>query len=225
MSLPININDLLHGKPVEWERLEFKAGWNPEAVLHTLCAFANDIHNMGGGYILIGIAEDKGRPVLPPVGLDPAQIDAIQKELLNLGFSAIAPYYHPIAVPVEIEGRHVLVLWALGGPTRPYKAKISLGKDSKDYAYYIRKGSSTIRAKGADETELMSLAATVPHDDRINQQAKGGKSLPRTDAGLSAAGGQRSGQAGAQSFTWSNSAARWASSAGRRKRRSRSMLA
>jgi ATP-dependent DNA helicase RecG len=127
---------------------------------------------MGGGYILIGIAEDKGRPVLPPVGLDSAQIDAIQKELLNLGFSAIAPYYHPIAVPVEIKGRHVLVLWALGGATRPYKAKISLGKDSKDYAYYIRKGSSTIRAKGADETELMSLAATVPHDDRINQQAK-----------------------------------------------------
>ena len=172
MSLPININDLLNGKPVEWERLEFKAGWNPEAVLHTLCAFANDIHNLGGGYILIGIAEENGRPVLPPVGLDPAQIDAIQKELLNLGFSAIAPYYHPIAVPVEIDGRHVLVLWALGGPTRPYKAKISLGKDSKDFAYYIRKGSSTVRAKGADETELMSLATTIPHDDRVNQQAK-----------------------------------------------------
>ena len=58
MSLPININDLLHGKHVEWERLEFKVGWNPEAVLHTLCAFANDIHNLGGGYILMGIAED-----------------------------------------------------------------------------------------------------------------------------------------------------------------------
>ena len=28
MSLPININDLLHGKSVEWERLEFKTGWN-----------------------------------------------------------------------------------------------------------------------------------------------------------------------------------------------------
>lgn len=172
MALPININDLLNGKPVEWERLEFKAGWNPEAVLHTLCAFANDINNLGGGYILIGVAEHNGRPVLPPVGLDPAQIDTIQKELLNLGFSAIAPYYHPIAVPVEIDGRHVLVLWALGGPTRPYKAKISLGKDGKEFAYYIRKGSSTIRARGTDETELMSLAATVPHDDRINQQAK-----------------------------------------------------
>ena len=30
MNLPININQLLHGKAVEWERLEFKAGWNPE---------------------------------------------------------------------------------------------------------------------------------------------------------------------------------------------------
>ena len=66
MALPININDLLGGKPVEWERLEFKAGWNPEAVLHSLCAFANDIHNLGGGYILIGVAESNGRPVLPP---------------------------------------------------------------------------------------------------------------------------------------------------------------
>jgi ATP-dependent DNA helicase RecG len=66
----------------------------------------------------------------------------------------------------------VLVLWALGGSTRPYKAKTSLSKDNKDYAYYIRKHSSTIRAKGEDETELLSLAATVPFDDRINQRAK-----------------------------------------------------
>ena len=172
MPLPVNINDLLMGKPVEWERLEFKADWNPEDILHTLCAFANDFHNLGGGYIIIGIAEENGRPVLPPAGIDSARIDGIQKELLGLGFNAIIPYYHPLVVPVEIEGRHVLVLWALGGQTRPYKAKRSLAKDSKDYAYYIRKGSSTIRARGADETELMSLTATVPFDDRFNQQAK-----------------------------------------------------
>jgi ATP-dependent DNA helicase RecG len=40
---------VLQGCPVEWERLEFKRGWNPEAVLHTLYAFANDFHNLGGG--------------------------------------------------------------------------------------------------------------------------------------------------------------------------------
>ena len=45
MSLPINIKDLIHGHSVEWERLEFKQGWNPEEVIHTMCAFANDLNN------------------------------------------------------------------------------------------------------------------------------------------------------------------------------------
>ena len=150
MALPVNINDLLHGKPVEWERLEFKEGWNPLDVLHTICAFANDFHNLGGGYIIVGMRESKGQPVLPPVGLNVAQIDDIQKEILNLGYHAIQPYYHPIVVPVELDGRHILVIWVLGGQSRPYKAKFSLNKDSKDFGYFIRKGSSTVRAKGAD---------------------------------------------------------------------------
>ncbi len=45
MALPINIKELVHGKVVEWERLEFKAGWNPENILHSICSFANDINN------------------------------------------------------------------------------------------------------------------------------------------------------------------------------------
>jgi len=69
MSLPVNIHKVLQGLPVEWERLEFKRGWNPEAVLHTLCAFANDFHNLSGGYIFLGIADDNGRPGLPPAGI------------------------------------------------------------------------------------------------------------------------------------------------------------
>ncbi len=171
-KLPINIDDLLHGASVEWERLEFKAGWNPLDTLHTICAFANDFHNLGGGYVVIGIAENEGQSVLPPVGLKPSVIEKIQKQILNLGNSAIQPSYHPIAVPYTVDGRHILVLWAPGGQTRPYKAKLSLARGAKDYGYFIRKGSSTVRAKGADETELLSLAATVPFDDRINQQAK-----------------------------------------------------
>jgi hypothetical protein len=79
-ALPINIKDLLNGKPVEWERLEFKKGWNPLDTLHTICAFANDFHNLGGGYIFIGIEENNGRPILPPTGLRPGQLDAIQPE-------------------------------------------------------------------------------------------------------------------------------------------------
>ena len=62
MSLPVNIHEVLQGRPVEWERLEFKRGWNPEAVLHTMCAFANDFHNLGGGYIFLGIDDENGSP-------------------------------------------------------------------------------------------------------------------------------------------------------------------
>lgn len=67
-KLPINLEDLLRQRTVEGERIEYKAGWNPEAVLHTACAFANDFHNLGGGYIIIGVEEKEGRPVLPPKG-------------------------------------------------------------------------------------------------------------------------------------------------------------
>ena len=179
MKLPININDLLTARTVEWERLEFKAGWNPMAVLHTMCAFANDFHNLGGGYIIIGVGEDKGRPVLPPAGLPARKLDAIQKEVVELGYRMV-PYYHPIIAPYEINGKHILVLWAGGGQTRPYKAPVSLKKGEREFAYYIRKGSVTVRVGRQDEAELMSLAATVPFDDRINQRAN----LEDLDLGL-----------------------------------------
>ena len=51
-ALPINVEELLRGQIVEWERLEFKKGWNPEEIIHTICAFANDINNWGGGYLI-----------------------------------------------------------------------------------------------------------------------------------------------------------------------------
>lgn len=57
MPLPINIEKLIKGEMVESERIEYKSGWNPEDVIHTMCAFANDIHNLGGGYIVIGVEE------------------------------------------------------------------------------------------------------------------------------------------------------------------------
>ena len=53
-KLPINLKDLLRQRTVEGERIEYKAGWNPDAIIRTLCAFANDFENLGGGYIIIG---------------------------------------------------------------------------------------------------------------------------------------------------------------------------
>ena len=43
MALPVNIEELVHGNTVEWERLEFKQGWNPEDIIHSICIAIDQI--------------------------------------------------------------------------------------------------------------------------------------------------------------------------------------
>ena len=169
MPLPINITDLIHGSTVEWERIEFKEGWNPEIILHTICAFANDVNNWGGGYLIIGIAEKDGRAVLPPKGLDVAELDGIQKKLHEICHK-LQPTYFPVVEPYEIDGKHILVVWVPGGEHRPYKAPKSLAKNA-EMLYYIRRLSSTAKVNTQEEQQLLQLAAKIPFDDRINHHA------------------------------------------------------
>jgi ATP-dependent DNA helicase RecG len=170
MALPINIKELIHGKVVEWERLEFKAGWNPEEILHSICAFANDLNNWGGGYIIVGIETMNGVPQFPPKGIPLATIDGIQGELINICYK-IQPNYLPIIQPYIIDDQHILVIWAPAGDMRPYSGPSTLGNDARRQ-YYIRAGSRSIVAQGANHTRLIELTAKVPFDDRINQQAQ-----------------------------------------------------
>ena len=44
MALAININDLLNKQKLESNRIEFKKGWNPGSIYHSICAFAIPIH-------------------------------------------------------------------------------------------------------------------------------------------------------------------------------------
>ena len=169
MPIPINIQDLFNNRAVEWERVEFKAGWNPVAVLHTICAFANDFNNWGGGYIVVGIAEQDGRPVLPPKGVSTGELDRMQKELINLCNRIRLPYF-PQAQPVECRGKQLLLIWAPPGPARPYEAPTSLAPKAP-YAYYIRRLSSTVQANPQERKELIGLANRIPFDDQINPEA------------------------------------------------------
>ncbi len=175
MALPINIEGLIKGTTVEWERIEFKKGWNPEAVMHTMCAFANDLHNWGGGYIIIGIEEKDGRPVLPPAGLDENVLDKIQKEIIELGHK-IQNNYFPIIQPYIFQNKHVLILWCPAGDHRYYTAPAKLikkneEKQSQQRNAYVRIGSETLIAKGEILEQLHELAARIPFDDRINNRA------------------------------------------------------
>lgn len=171
-KLPINLTDLLRQRTVEGERIEYKTGWNPDAIIRTLCAFANDFENLGGGYVVIGQDCDaNGQPLFPPVGLVENQLDKIQQELLA-ACQLIQPPYFPVLCVEEVEGRKLIVLQAPGGMHRPYKAPASVSAKHKTWHFYIRRYSSTVEAKGGTEQELLSLTAQVPWDDRFNQQAK-----------------------------------------------------
>ena len=171
MPLPISIPDLISQRIVENARIEYKSDWNPERILHTICAFANDIDNWGGGYIVIGIDEEDGMPVKPVKGIEKASIDRINKEILQT-CNLIEPRYIPIVEETSYEGKEIIVIWVPGGEDRPYKCPISLSGQKSAKAYYIRKVSSTIKANGQDEKELFSLASKQPYDDRLNLNAE-----------------------------------------------------
>jgi ATP-dependent DNA helicase RecG len=84
----------------------------------------------------------------------------------------IQPPYFPTLSVEEVQGRKLIVLWAPGGMNRPYKAPAAVTAKHKTWHYYIRRYSSTVEAKGEDEQELLGLAANVPWDDRLAQQAR-----------------------------------------------------
>ena len=141
MALPINIEELIKKRVVESTRVEYKADWDPEPIIHTITAFANDIDNTGGGYVIVGIAEENGMPNIPASGLNKDSLDRIQKELLNK-CNLIEPRYLPVVEPAVIDGKNILVIWVPGGDDRPYKSPIMLNseKASKQSgkAYFIR---------------------------------------------------------------------------------------
>lgn len=167
MAIPITIEKLLNDNIVEWARIEFKEGWNPDSTLKTISAFANDMDNWGGGYIVIGAKEQSGKLVRPIIGLEETSIDYIQKDLLKY-CNYLKPRYIPQSEPVIFEGKHLLLVWCPGGYDRPYQCPKRPTSNNPEKTYYIRRLSSTIEATNLDIQELMTLTRNIPFDDRIN---------------------------------------------------------
>ena len=169
MAVPTNIKTLLSGSVVEWARIEFKEIWDAEASLKTICAFANDIDNWGGGYIVIGVTEREGRPD-SLLGVPAEKIDHYLKDMLNK-YKRIQPEYLPIVEVADYKGKKFIVIWAPGGYLRPYSSPKSMAKGEKERIYYIRKMASTIAPSEEEKRDLYNLANNVPFDDRINHEA------------------------------------------------------
>jgi len=172
MPLHLNINDLLSARTVETDRIEYKSGWNPDTVYRSICAFANDFDNIGGGYILIGVEEDEVTKTAkrPVKGLTTKEIGEIQQAMIGFN-NLIKPYYAPRLFVEEVDGKQIMVLWASAGGERPYEVPESILAKHKQFKYFIRKYANSIEAKGAEKEELISLTSNIPFDDRRNTQA------------------------------------------------------
>ncbi len=169
MAVPTNIKTLLSGNVVEWARIEYKETWDAEASLKTICAFANDIDNWGGGYIVIGVKEKDGRPASFQ-GVPPEKVDHYLKDMLNK-CKRIQPEYLPIVEVADYEKKKFIVIWAPGGYLRPYSAPKTMAKNEKERVFYIRKMASTIAPSEEETRDLFNLANNIPFDDRINHGA------------------------------------------------------
>lgn len=171
-EISIDRFDLLNGKRVESNCLEFKTGWNPDDTYHSVCAFANDFDNTGGGYIIIGAEEENGIAKRPLKGIPVEMVDRIQKEILGFNNTIITPYFPKVYVEF-VDNVYIIILWVSTGVSRPYKVPDNVtAKKDKKYHYYIRYGTSSIIANPEQELELIAMTNSVPFDERPNHDAR-----------------------------------------------------
>ena len=179
MALPINVEDLLNKQKIESNRIEFKRGWNPDKIYHTICAFATDLDNTGGGYILVGVEQDDNGIAKRPVkGLPIEDIDGIMQDMVGYDAKITTSNLRPIAYnsrvsKEEVDGKYILVIWVPTGPNRPYCVPESVvTKGKSPLKYYIRSKASTIEARGETLDEVRELADRTPFDERGNEAIK-----------------------------------------------------
>lgn len=171
--LPMAIQTLLSPSQVESQRLEFKATWDDrikDAVIESACAFANDLLNLNGGYIVLGLEQDaQGRPVLPPRGVDGLDLDRVMKEVFG-ACKQLSPDYQPIPFLETYQDRQLLILFCPGGDNRPYQAPNYRRAGQK--AYFVRQGPLTTIAQADTLRQLMEQASKIPWDDRRCLEAR-----------------------------------------------------
>ena len=113
---------------------------------------------------MLGVAEDGGRAVIPPAGIDSADFSSAQL-WIRRNCNRLDPPFQPIIWPGIFKGRNILVVWVPASDIRPHRAPDGPRGGLK---YWIRLGSETVdveRRGGALRT-LVEQTARIPWEDR-----------------------------------------------------------
>lgn len=155
----------------ESERVEWKENVaSISDVVETIVAFANDISNLGGGYVVCGAKEGKdeaGFQKVFHIGLTANRLKEIEGAVLSECREKVSPAIIPITeeIPITDSEKRILVfLVPATGQAHNYR---SSGKDAS--TYYIRVGRETREARNSLLRELLLKKRVVePWDRRIN---------------------------------------------------------
>lgn len=157
----------------ESERVEWKENAaDIDQVIKTIVAFANDISNLGGGYVVCGAREGKdgdGFQKLFYTGLTASRLKEVEKKVLNDCRKKVSPPVVPVTEEIQVDGKRRILVFLVSatGNAHSYRAR---SKDSS--TYYIRIGKDTLEARNSLLSELLVKKTQMePWDKRINKNA------------------------------------------------------
>lgn len=153
----MNIDNLVNHITIEENRIEYVETLDLDHILHSICAFANDIDNAGGGYIVIDVKEDRGI-------LESSVEETLR--MLRECCELIEPHYRPVIEPYLYEGVYLIVIYAFSGQARPYKAPMNTKEKMSRKKYYIRRYRHSVVASEDEKDQLFYVSSDIPFDDR-----------------------------------------------------------
>jgi predicted HTH transcriptional regulator len=154
----------------ENEKVEWKENGDDKdivnSIVKTISAFANDIANMGGGYVVCGAKETKdeyGFPKFTITGLSANRLKEIEGKVLqhcrDYVSPAIAPLVHELENPEDRAKRILVFIVIADSQAHTYR-------DGETSYYYVRIGRETREARNGILRQLFESKRQVESFDK-----------------------------------------------------------
>ncbi|WP_353929857.1 ATP-binding protein [Okeanomitos corallinicola TIOX110] len=173
MNFNIDLKELARR---ESEQVEWKENGDDikiaEGIVKTISAFANDIANVGGGYVVCGakeIKDEHGFPKIQYTGLSANKLKAIEGQVTKYCQNYVDPAIAPRIVEIENpenNSTRILVFVVL----RTRHAHVYREKETSQY--YVRIGRETKEARNGVLRQLLTEKQEIEYfDKRTNTRA------------------------------------------------------
>ncbi len=160
----------------ESERVEWKENGDDidiiRKIVKTISAFANDIGNFGGGYVVCGAKESKdeyGFPKLQFTGLSASKLKEIEGKVTQhcreYVSPPVLPIVHEVENPIDNSTRILIFVVVASPDAHAYR-------DGTTSTYYVRISRETREARNGVLTQLLIKKQKIEYfDKRVNSHA------------------------------------------------------